>query len=168
MPDSFRVEGLEAFEKALSSFASRAEREVGEWVKNYALTLTYNLVMETPQYSGAAASAWRVSVGSPEYIAEKPYFIVPTSGPGIGDAPYSRANRNMQAVNEALALCSFEIGMFSLKDGDMYISNGLPYTGWFEIGQYAPGKALRTENLPQRGVAQTVRDSLDSHSVLRF
>lgn len=169
MRDEFRVEGVDAFAKSLKSFVQVVERDVSRHVKDLAYRLTFNLVMETPQYSGAAASAWRVGLGSPEYITEKPYYRVPDAGPGVGDKPYSRnGNRNMRAVNDALMACSFEIGMYSMRDGDLWIVNGLDYAQWFPGGEYAPGKALRAVNLPQRAVPQIVAASLNPTSVLRY
>lgn len=168
MPDVFQVNGLDAFKKSLEEFIHVAERDVSEEIKNLAYRIAYNLVMETPQYSGAAASAWRVGLGSPDYITDKPYYAVPSAGPNVGDAPFSKRNRNMQAVNDALKACGFEIGMYTIKAGDIYIMNGLDYVGWFESGQHAQGKALRAENLPQRRVAETLAASLNISSVLRY
>lgn len=169
MPDAFRVEGLEAFGKSLLAFAEVVERDVSNHVKDLAYRLVYNFVMETPQYSGAAASAWRVGLGAPELVTEKPRYVTPDAGPGVGDKPYDRnTNRNMKAVNDALMACGFEIGMYTLRAGDVWILNGLDYALWFPTGQHAPGKPLRKVNLPQRTVPQIVRDSLDVSSVLRF
>lgn len=168
MPGAFRLDGAEAFQQSLRAFLRAAEHAANERVRGIAYSITFNLVMETPQYSGAAASAWRVGIGTPEIVTEKPRFPVPGEGPGVGDKPYSKRNRNMAAVNEALALCSLEIGMFGLQHGSLYISNGLDYTKWFEQGQHAPGKALRMANLPQRKVHEVVMDSMNAASVLRF
>ena len=168
MPAAFRLDGVESFEKSLEAFVRTAEQDASTHVKDIAYRITFNLVMETPQYSGAAASAWRAGIGAPELVTEKPGFAVPGAGAEVRDNPYSKMNRNMSAVNEALALCGFEIGMFKLSDGSLYISNGLDYAQWFEQGQYAPGKALRAANLPQRTVHDSVVASLDATSVLRF
>lgn len=169
MQGVFQLDGEEAFVKRLSEFVQAVERDTTRHVKSLAYRLTWNLVMETPQYSGAAASAWRVGSGSPEYVTEKPYYRVPDAGPGVGDKPYSRNhNRNMRAVNDALQMCSFEIGLYSLKAGDMWIVNGLDYAQWFPTGQHAPGKALRAVNLPQRSIPQIVEASLRLSSIMRY
>jgi hypothetical protein len=170
MSVAFQVDGIAEFTKSLQAFAKAAERDVVNHTKGLAYRITYNLVMETPQYSGAAASAWRVGLGSPEYITDKPSFKVSDIGimePGLRE-PYSKKDRNMKAVNEALVLCGFEIGMFHLAHGSIYITNGLEYTQWFESEQYMAGKALRQVNLPHRGVNAVVLDSLNASSVLRF
>ena len=169
MQGAFQREGEEAFLKRLSEFVRVVERDTTEHVKSLAYRLTWNLVMETPQYSGAAASAWRVGVGTPESVTEKPYYRVPDAGPGVGDKPYNRNNnRNMKAVNDALMLCSFEIGLYSLKAGDVWLTNGLDYAQWFPAGQHAPGKALRAVNLPQRSIPQIAEASLRPSSIMRY
>lgn len=170
MSAEFRLDGEVEFRKSLEGFFRAAEQDASRYVQALALRITYNLVMETPQYSGAAASAWRVGIGSPEFETEKPDYKVSGFGPAApGDVePYSKQNRNMEAVNKALALCSYEIGMFGVMHQALYISNGLDYTQWFEKGEHAPGKALRQVNLPQRTVHDTVLSSLQASSVLRY
>lgn len=163
MSDVFRLDGIEAFESAIKTFIEVAERDLSEGVKRIAYAITYNLVMETPQYSGAAASAWRVGIGAPEYITEKPDFAVPEK-PGLGgftDNPFSKRNRNMTAVSEALTLGKATINAYIIGRGDVYISNGLDYAQWFEQGQYDSSKALRQQNLPHRVVNRVMLDSLN-------
>ena len=162
MSVSFRLEGFDDFELALKGFASKAEQGISKWVRNYASSLAYTLVMETPQYSGAAASAWRVGIGAPVYVTVKPDYYVPGAVEDQikVDDPYSKRKRNMTAVNDALTACTAVIGTYSLPMGSLYISNGLPYTGWFETGEYAPGDPLRIQNLPQRKVVDSMRAAL--------
>ena len=172
MSDSFRLDGIEAFEKSMKDFFEVASRDVQEHVKALAYTITYNLVMQSPQYSGAAASAWRIGIGSPEYITDKPAYAVPAGPKNLSgaqtDNPYSMRKRNMNAVNDVLALAGAEIGSYTLPAGDVYITNGLDYALWFETGQSDSGKALRIQNMPHRTVAQVVGDSLGSSAILRF
>lgn len=170
MSDAFRIEGLDDFAKALESFAVLAEADINRHVRSIAYNLTYSLVMETPQYSGAAASAWRVGIGSPELVTEKPEYYVPGSVDGqlFVERPYSKRSRNMQAVYDALMACSTNIAAYTVHSGSLYISNGLDYTQWFEQGEHAPGKALRAQNLPQRTVDRVVQDSLNMTNTLGF
>lgn len=168
MPAVFQVDGIEAFQKSIERFVKVVEQDTSQHIRNLAYRISFSLVMETPQYSGAAASAWRVGIGSPELVTDKPFYAVPTKGAQVLDIPFSKRNRNMKAVNDALALCGFEIGMYTLPAGDLYIMNGLDYTTWFEQGMHAPGKMLREVNRPQRQVAQVVRESLNAASILRF
>lgn len=160
MSGAFLFEGLEDLERDLRAFADALERDTNTWIKDLAYTVTYNLVMETPQYSGAAASAWRVGIGAPAYITEKPEFAGPGAGSGaVGDNPYSKRNRNMQAVNEALFDAKLELMTYTILRGDIHIMNGLDYAHWFEQGLHDEGSPLRAQNLPHRAVAQVVADS---------
>lgn len=168
MSDVFRLDGIEAFESAIKTFIEVAERDLSEGVKRIAYAITYNLVMETPQYSGAAASAWRVGIGAPEYITEKPDYYVPgTVEDRIKvDNPYSKRNRNAAAVSEALTLGKATINTYTLGRGDVYISNGLDYVQWFEQGKYDEGKALRKQNLPHRVVDRVMLDSMNILTIM--
>ena len=158
MPDAFRFEGLEAFEKALKGFAQVVEQDVTRYVKTIAHQITFNLVMESPQWSGAAASAWRVGVGSPVIVDVKPDLD--------GLTIYSRRNRNMEAVNAAMSEAAAEIRGYRLEYGSVYILNGLEYAQSFPSGR-AGDQALRVVNLPQRGVKLAVLDSLSMMSALK-
>jgi len=170
MPDLFQLDGIEGFESAIKTFIEVAERDISEGIKRIAYAITYNLVMETPQYSGAAASAWRVGIGAPEYITEKPDFEVPKGATGISgavpDAPFSKRNRNTSAVSEALTFGKVAISAYTLGRGDVYISNGLEYAQWFELGQYDKGKALRQQNMPHRVVDRVMLDSMNILPIL--
>lgn len=170
MPDAFRVDGLGNFLKALESFGDMVEADVNSHVQGLAYSLTYSLIMETPQYSGAAASAWRVGIGSPDYITEKPEYYVPATvkDQSVVESAFSKRHRNMQAVYDALMACSANIAAYTIGQGPMYISNGLDYVHWFEQDLHDAGSPLRQQNLPHRKVNQVVQGALDSPSTLRF
>lgn len=178
MVDAFRVDGVEAFERSLLDLVETARLDASRHVRDLTYRITFNLVMETPQYSGAAASAWRVGIGTPEYVTEKPKFAlaqeVDSRGFKVDVNPFSKRRRNMSAVNEALGKAAAKVAGYQvpLVAGGLpiYIVNGLPYTHWFEVGegQSGPSRPLRMVNLPQRKVGIVVAESVYPSSSVRF
>ena len=162
MSDGFNVTGLEAFEKALLGFAGTVGTDVTNKIKALTLTISYTLILETPQYSGAAASAWRAGIGAPSNVTDKPYFpLKGASGHGyLSGTPYSNRDRNPEAVAEAINQCAGVIASFKLGMGDIYVSNGLDYVHWFEHGMAGDGIPLRTVNVPPRRVALVLSDTV--------
>lgn len=160
MSDSFRFDGIEQMEAALRAFARQAEDDVTHRIRSIVGTLTYQLVMETPQYSGAAASAWRVGIGAPNNVTDKPEFILPGSKGGT-EEPYSRKNRNPAALIAAMYVANATIGRYIIGQGDVYITNGLDYALWFEEGKVSASKALRSQNMPHRTVGRVLTDYIN-------
>lgn len=117
---------------------------VAKVIRGKIIRLFERIVVETPQWSGAAASGWMIdgNIGETEsgYVAERFPLFSKGMNPAVGAAFSNNAWINSAGED--------------IMDG-VQISNDQPYIGLLESGT-AGGKPLRSVNLPGRMVARAI------------
>lgn len=112
---------LDQFAKKMRLLGRRVEVNAPDTVRRVALAVSQTLITSTPVDTGTARSNWQVGLGGPVDDQRSPL--------GVGEA----------ATGPAIAAAQEEIAGF--REGELYISNPLPYIGRLNEGSSSQAPA---------------------------
>lgn len=115
---------------------------------------TFKFILEaTPEWSGALAASWRLTVGAPAVGYDEPTIFkdVVFSIGGERD-PYSKLDRNQAALHYAKEIAKLALP-FIRGEAPVFITNNAPYAENVELNKGAKGAPfIRLVNLPSEMV----------------
>ena len=133
------IDKMNALQKATSTAT------VGQVVRGKVITIFKDIVKETPQWSGAAASNWTISINGSSSGA------IPSGAHVTRRPEFSKGDES--AVSAAFMKNEFVNGYDEEFLNGCVISNPQPYIEYLEEGSL---KGLRSMNMPGRMVARSL------------
>ncbi len=113
---------LRGFAQEMRAAGSAAARNAGQLVQKAALAADQAVVLATPVDTGRARLNWLVGIGTPrrDVIGDVP------RGPGSTAATAQlRGSQGAGAASESLSAA--QAALIGYRDGDIWLSNNLPY-----------------------------------------
>ncbi len=124
--------------------AKQMSRNVERIVKTVAGSIDRNVVSDTPQDTGAAASNWLVSVDTPLT------GVIPPYAPGMKLGKGFPGNTNAAIQQGKVAISSFDIKI----NNAIFISNNIDYIGLLNAGRSKQTKPLFVQRSIQLALAE--------------
>lgn len=124
--------------------ANQTSKNITRIMKAAAIAVDRNVVSDTPQDTGAAASNWLVSI-------DKPLTgVIPPYAPGMKLGKGFPGNTNAAIQQGKVAIGSFNIK----KNNAIFISNNIDYIGLLNDGKSKQAKPLFVQRAIQRAVLE--------------
>jgi len=130
--------------------AKQMSRNVGRVVRAVASSIDRNVVSDTPQDTGAAASNWLVSIDTPLT------GVIPPYAPGMKLGKGFPGNTNAAIQQGKVAIGSFDIKL----NNAIFISNNIEYIGLLNDGRSKQTKPLFVQRSIQLAITEVKKFKL--------
>jgi len=167
----FRISGIDAFERGISAWLEKMEKKAVVIYRGLVLKAYYRVAVETPQWSGNAASNWRIGVNRIDVS-----FDTAVIDEHWGEAIPPHQKGDLEHITPALNRERTKLTAIRSLDDKVFISNSSKGFGnrlheFNQLHPYIvdleenPNNFLRRVNLPGHMVSRVVTEIQDGREI---